>query len=139
MQKTMTAPPDVGICVLNTAGEILDINEAAQHMLMMTLDEAIGLQFGDAFRCENSLEYGCGHGEKCRHCPVRKNIEAAIMEEKFEGEFNILMRSHTGGIRVLWMRMRISQCDEAAERHIVVTMVDESERRATEYRREQCV
>lgn len=137
MQKTMSAPPDMGLCVLNTAGEIVEINEAAQHMLQLSPDMALGLQFGDAFRCENSLEYGCGHGEKCRHCPVRKNIEAAIMEDEFAGEFNILMRSHTGGLRVLWMRLRVEQLDADGERQIVVTMVDESERRAAEYRREQ--
>ena len=114
----------VGLCILNTAGEIVEINDAALRIMHTAHDLAIGLQFGDAFRCENSLAKGCGHGDNCRFCPVRKNIEAAIMDETFQNDFTVVMNSPRTN-KPEWMQLFVSQVSlGGADRNIIVSLID---------------
>ena len=125
----------VGRCILNEAGEIVDIDRQGLDIMETTWVECMGLQFGDAFHCENSLEHGCGHGGSCRHCPVRNNIEAAIMEDTFSGEFMVLMHSVRHN-RAMWIKMGVSQAKGPAGKQIIVTMVDETASREWERQRD---
>ena len=58
------AAASVGLCLLDDQAAIEDFNEAASGILAIRIDEARGMQFGDAFQCANSLEAGCGHGSQ---------------------------------------------------------------------------
>ncbi|MBR0284443.1 MAG: PAS domain-containing protein, partial [Selenomonadaceae bacterium] len=44
-----------GLCVLSSDGAIMDLNDAAIEIMESSYKEIIGLQFGDAFHCENSI------------------------------------------------------------------------------------
>ena len=125
-----------GLCILNAEGEVVDINEAALSVMQTTYEECVGLQFGDAFRCENSLEHGCGHGKACRHCPVRNHIEAAAADDSFSGEFAMSMRNmRTHG--ALWLKLSVSQTTSLKGKQIIVSIVDESARREYEAQQER--
>ena len=126
----------VGLCILNADGEIVDINETGLNIMETTAAESLGLQVGDAFHCENSLEHGCGHGMNCRHCPVRNNLEAAIMDDEFSSEFNVLMRSSLDR-RVVWLKVCISQTGHGRAKQIIVALVDESARKLYERQLEE--
>ena len=121
----------VGLCILNANGEIVDVNETGLSIMETSRQEAAGLQFGDAFHCENSLEHGCGHSEDCRHCPVRKNMDAAIMDDDFNSEFTMHMYSSRDA-RPLWLKFCISQTGQGADKQIIMTLVDESARKCYE-------
>ena len=97
----------VGRCILNEAGEIVDIDRQGLDIMETTWVECMGLQFGDAFHCENSLEHGCGHGGSS----VRHN-------------------------RAMWIKMGVSQAKGPAGKQIIVTMVDETASREWERQRD---
>lgn len=123
----------IGLCVLNSEGEIVDLNSAVMETMDVGYREVIGLQFGDAFQCENSLSRGCGHGPGCRHCPIRKNLEAAIMDDDFTGDFTVAMYSVRGKTKKLvWLNVFISQIFMENGKQIIVAMIDISQRKRRE-------
>ena len=121
----------VGLCLLNVAGEVLAVNEMGRKLMQSDGQNVIGRQFGDAFSCENSLERGCGYGESCRHCPVRRNIEAALEDDDFTSEFSMQMKNSKTGAR-LWLNLGISQTGVGRDKQIIVTIVDVSVRKQYE-------
>ena len=134
--QSVFAAAKVGLCLLDAEGAVLAVNEMGRTLMQVEGHSVIGRQFGDAFCCENSLERGCGHGENCRHCPVRRNIEAAIADDEFSSEFSMQMKNAKTGGR-LWLNLGVSQTGEGWEKKIIVTIVDESVRRQYEQQLEQ--
>ena len=123
----------IGLCVLNSEGEIIDLNNAVMETMDVGYREVIGLQFGDAFQCENSLPRGCGHGPECRHCPIRKNLEAAIMDDDFTGDFTVAMFSvHGKTKKLVWLNVFISQIFTESGKQIIVALIDISQRKRRE-------
>ena len=131
------AVASVGLCILDKYGDIQEINARGLEIMQTTEREALGVQFGDAFCCENSLERGCGHSLACRHCPVRNNIEAAVYDENFKSEFNVLIHSARSKKKKIWLKILLSQAGFGSERRIVLSMVDESDRKTREHELEQ--
>lgn len=121
----------VGLCLLNAEGAVLAVNEMGRILMQAEERGVIGRQFGDAFCCENSLERGCGHGANCRHCPVRRNIEAALADDEFSSEFSIKMKNARSG-DTLWLQLGVSQTGTGTDKQIIITMVDESLRKRYE-------
>lgn len=121
----------VGLCLLNAEGDVLAVNEMGRTLMQVEGQNVIGRQFGDAFCCENSLEKGCGHGSNCRHCPVRRNIEAAIVDDEFTSEFSVQMKNGKTGDR-LWLNLGVSQAGAGNDKQIIVTIVDVSVRKLYE-------
>ncbi|BAL82022.1 putative two-component system sensor histidine kinase [Selenomonas ruminantium subsp. lactilytica TAM6421] len=125
------AAAKVGICLLDAGGNVLAVNDMGRIIMQAEGVNVLGRQFGDAFCCENSLERGCGHGANCRHCPVRRNLEAAIEDDDFSSEFTVQMKNARSGER-MWLRLGVSQTGTGAEKQLIVTMVDESLRKRYE-------
>lgn len=126
----------VGLCLLDAEGAVLMVNETSKTLMQVDGRSVIGRQFGDAFCCENSLERGCGHGKNCRHCPVRRNVEAALLDDEFSSDFSMQMKNARTGER-LWLNLGISQIGTGRDKQIIVTMVDVSARRQYEQQLEQ--
>lgn len=126
----------VGLCLLDAEGAVLMVNETSKTLMQVDGRSVIGRQFGDAFCCENSLEKGCGHGKNCRYCPVRRNVEAALLDDEFSSDFSMQMKNARTGER-LWLNLGISQTGTGRDKQIIVTMVDVSARRQYEQQLEQ--
>ena len=126
----------VGLCLLDAEGAVLAVNEMGKALMQVDEHNVVGRQFGDAFCCENSLEKGCGHGKNCRHCPVRRNVEAALADDSFNSEFSMQMKQAQSEDR-LWLNMGISQTGRERDKKLIVTMVDASARRQYEKQLEQ--
>ena len=133
------AAASVGLCLLDDQAGILEFNEAASEILEIRVSEARGLQFGDAFRCANSLEAGCGHGKACRICPVRHNLERALANDNYSCHFTV--RMHRGADienqQIIWMKIFISQAWMDGHKTLVLSIVDISERKLREAELEQ--
>ncbi len=129
--RSIFAAAKIGLCVLDESGGIIDINEASLEIMQTSYQDVIHLQFGDAFRCENSLEKGCGHGPECRHCPVRNNLEAAIMDDEFTSEFTVALSSVDTGDPT-WLKVFISQAWSETGKQIIIALVDVSRRKQRE-------
>ena len=126
----------VGLCLLDAEGAVLAVNEMGKTLMQVDGRSVIGRQFGDAFCCENSLERGCGHGKNCRYCPVRRNIEAALLDDEFSSEFPMQMKNARTGDR-LWLNLGISQTRTGGDKQLIVTLADVSTRRQYEQALEQ--
>ena len=129
--RSVFAAAKIGLCILDSGGGIVDINDAGLDILQTTYRAASGLQFGDAFHCENSIEKGCGHGEACSRCPVRHNIETAIEEDEFTSEFTVSLKNVETG-EPTWLKMFISQAWTEGAKQIIVALVDISMRKRRE-------
>ena len=126
----------VGLCLLDAEGAVLAVNEMGRILMQTDGQNVVGRQFGDAFCCENSLEKGCGHGKNCRHCPVRRNIEAALADDEFSSEFSVQMKNAKTGDR-LWLNLGVSQTREGRDKQLIVTIVDVSVRKHYEQQLER--
>ena len=130
MRSVFTAAK-VGLCVLDEKAAVADMNEAAIEIMERPYQAIAGMQFGDAFRCENSFEHGCGHGTLCPRCPVRRNLEAAIKNESYASEFTVTM--HRLGLEdPVWLQIFLSQTPGDGERQIILAMIDISARKQRE-------
>lgn len=121
----------VGLCVLDESGAIVNINDAGLEMMETTYPKVYGQQFGDAFRCENSYEKGCGHGSLCPLCPIRRNIEAAMMDDDFTSEFTASMHSRMRS-EPIWLKIFVSQTATENKKQIVLSLIDDSVRKKRE-------
>lgn len=129
--RSVFSAATVGFCLLNIRGEIVDINEAALETMHAKSDEIIGRQFGDAFCCVNSTVYGCGHGEMCRQCPARHNIEMAIGDDSYASEFELVMHSDRAK-HAVWLKIFVSQMGVGEDKQIILAILNESARRQYE-------
>ena len=130
MRSVFTAAK-VGLCVLDGQAAIADMNEAAIEVMQRPFQMAVGMQFGDAFRCENSFEHGCGHGALCPRCPVRRNLEAALKNESYASEFTVTMH-RLGLADPVWLQIFLSQTPGDGDRQIILAMIDISARKQRE-------
>ena len=126
----------VGLCLLDAEGAVLAVNEMGRILMQTDGQNVVGRQFGDAFCCENSLEKGCGHGSNCRHCPVRRNIEAALADDEFSSEFSVQMKYAKTGDR-LWLNLGVYQTGKGRDKQLIVTIVDVSVRKHYEQQLER--
>lgn len=129
--RSVFSAAKIGLCILDEGGRIVEINEAGLEIMETTYEEALNLQFGDALRCENSSLHGCGHSDNCRHCPVRKNLEAAIMDDQYANEFNVSLTSVRSG-EPIWLKVFVSQTWTESGKQIIVALLDESVRKKRE-------
>lgn len=121
----------IGICSLNTRGEIVEVNESALEILGGTYQEVIGRQFGDVFQCVNCMPYGCGKGDKCKFCIIRNNIEAAVLDDSFSSEYVAAVITKASEEPV-WLQFFLTQVWKENEKQIVLTMIDISRRKQRE-------
>ena len=126
----------VGLCILDNKGAILELNDAAEHILEISSLRAAGLQFGDAFQCENSLMAGCGHGAACKVCPVRHTIEGAAAQREFSKKFTAALH-RSGAAGACWLEIFVSKTRQPEEQKIVLSLVDITDRKQREAALEQ--
>ena len=129
--RSVFAAAKIGLCILDSGGGIVDVNEAGLDILQTTYRAAAGLQFGDAFHCENSIEKGCGHSPACKHCPVRNNLAEAIDRDEYTSEFTVSLKSVDTG-EPIWLKMFVSQAWTENAKQIIIAMVDISMRKRRE-------
>ncbi len=67
----------VTMLLVNENGEILKMNQTGLATTGRSMDKVIGLPLGTALNCTGALQspMGCGFGEDCMGCPVRKTVE----------------------------------------------------------------
>lgn len=129
--RSVFSAAQVGLCVLDGTGAIIDINDAGLEAMVTSYKEAVGKQFGDAFCCENSIERGCGYGQRCSECPIRHQIENAIQIDRYSSEITAAMASIRQKEKI-WLKMFFSQAWTDIGKQIIVTMVDVSQRKKRE-------
>ncbi|MCI7478119.1 MAG: ATP-binding protein [Selenomonadales bacterium] len=121
----------IGMCSVNVRGELVDINDTALETMQAEYREAIAAQIGDAFKCINSVKFGCGRGDMCRYCVIRNNLEAAIMDDNYTNDFVVAMESINSD-EPQWLQIFLSQVWRENEKQIVLAIIDISKRKKKE-------
>ncbi len=121
----------IGLCVLDYRGITRKINSAGLEMMQATEEMVIGCQFGDGFMCVNSMEHGCGKGSFCGRCPVRRNINLAMMDDDYSNDFTFVMQTKRS-LTPLWLKVFISQMGQGEDKKIILALIDISARKLYE-------
>lgn len=121
----------IGMCSLNTRGEIVDINDTALETMSVDYSDVVGMDLGEAFKCVNSYPHGCGKGERCKYCVIRNNIEAAVLNDNFTSDFVVAMESRNSN-EPQWLQIFLSQVWRDKEKQIVLAIIDISKRKKRE-------
>ena len=68
----------VAVFIVNSAVEILEMNEAARHMFSATDESWKSRRAGDALHCVRAVrnDTGCGNSDKCSECAIRAMVGA---------------------------------------------------------------
>ncbi len=71
----------VAVFALNSAREIVFMNDRCRSLLLREQDEPYGLRPGEAFSCVHASEApgGCGASRLCRFCGIAKSAAASAM------------------------------------------------------------
>ncbi len=68
----------LGMLIMDYNRVIKEVNPAFLQMLDLTVEEVLGLSYGDGINCLGSRERGCGYGVQCGLCEIRKKIVSVI-------------------------------------------------------------
>ena len=121
----------IGICSLNTDGDILEVNEAALETIGTTYNEAIGSRLGSMFQCVNCIDTKCGENAKCKFCVIRNNINVAAMDDSYSNEFVTAVVSRHAD-EPIWLQIFLTQLWKDNEKQIILSMIDISKRKQRE-------
>ncbi len=135
--RTIFSSVSVGLLIVDSSGNIVDLNRSAEQILQSAAHNAIGRRFGDVFRCPNSEEAGCGKGQNCEKCPMNHHIMQAIASNSpYNNQFTVAMH-RLGDTKVIWLRVDVATVAANAEKHIIISLIDISDRKVYEYELEQ--
>lgn len=135
--RTIFSAVVIGLLIVDSRGRIVDLNKAVEQMLETTADAAMGRRFGDVFNCKNSVEAGCGNGRNCRLCLMNGHLKRAVDSDgQFDDRFDIAM-SRANDSRLIWLRVCVATVVANGEKHVIVSLIDISDRKKYEYELEQ--
>lgn len=135
--RTIFSAVVIGLLIVDSRGRIVDLNKAAEQMLETTADAAMGRRFGDVFNCKNSVEAGCGNGRNCRLCLMNGHLKRTVDSDgQFDDRFDIAM-SRANDSRLIWLRVCVATVVANGEKHVIVSLIDISDRKKYEYELEQ--
>ncbi|WPC39354.1 response regulator [Clostridium sp. JS66] len=124
----------VGVVILDEDGIVYAVNNCVLKFLNIKKTQIIGKAVGNGFCCKNSFDdkRGCGHGENCKSCSLRKAITFA---EKFNistnMEFNNVVIIENKEIEV-WLKLSITPVYFGEKRVVVAVLMDIKDRKNKE-------
>ncbi|MDO4203253.1 MAG: ATP-binding protein [Selenomonadaceae bacterium] len=135
--RTIFSAVAVGLLIVDSSCNVVDLNRSAEQILETAAHSAIGRRFGDIFKCQNSIEAGCGNGKYCQKCPMNYHLlQAAASTGSYNDRFDVALH-RVDDNRVIWLRVDIATVAANDDKHIIVSLIDISERKIYEYELEQ--
>jgi len=119
-----------GMVVVDQNRTIIRLNAAAVGIATGSESGLVGKKQGDALRCANSTKHaqGCGFGDECWLCPMRKLIDSVIADGKplrnVEMPMFLLRKD---GLQTIWLRVGAEPFLITGRRHVILTFEDISE------------
>ncbi len=77
----------LGMMVVDDRFEIKQVNNALSEMLQIKKEEIINKILGDGLQCVSHNNKGCGKGEKCNLCGLRKVINETMRTGRFVKDY----------------------------------------------------
>lgn len=132
--KTLFNSVPVGVVILDENGIAYAVNNCVLKFLNIKKTQVIGKAIGNGFCCKNSFddERGCGNGQNCKNCSLKKAINFA---EKFNVstnmEFNNVVVIENKEIEV-WLKLSITPVYFGEKRVVVAVLIDIKDRKNKE-------
>lgn len=115
----------IGMLLINSNTVIKQANEALLNMLELDMSHVVEQKFGDGIRCVNSFEKGCGEGDKCSLCDIRKTIKEVLISGEPCKDFVIRQTLVINGKEVsTWYKINFVPVIISGENHVMVVMED---------------
>ncbi len=121
-----------GLVVFDASHTVLRINSAAVALAGGPSGARSGLSHGQLLGCANlsADARGCGFGEGCWFCPLRKVIDQVFVEggsvRGLEAPMTLL---RAGAVQTVWIRMSAQPFEFGGVRHLIVALDDVTENR----------
>jgi len=133
--RTIFNNAPVGMVILNEDLLVININDAALHLLDGDRETVINQPFGNGFCCQGCRgnEHGCGYGDACETCDLRYAIRLAFENITTAGiEFENTFYSRDKE-KLLWLRASITPlATEKTTSNAMVVLLDITARKRQE-------
>ncbi len=140
LDEVFEASP-VGMVMLNDRMDIVRLNSAAAQMAKGEPATVwIDKRPGDLMQCSHrSVDArGCGEGDECWLCPMRKVIDSVIGDglsvRRVEAPMVLVCE---GGVKTVWLRMGARPFQFQGRRHVIVAVDDITENKKSEEKLEE--
>jgi two-component system, sensor histidine kinase len=123
----------LGTLVVDSNLTIKQTNETFFKMLGIENEKIFDGVLGDSLKCSNSFARGCGKGEKCSSCDMRREIGKVFLSElpSRDIEINPHLLINENGI-IPWYKMRIIPFTIADEKLAILVVDDITEQKKYE-------
>ncbi len=124
----------VGMLILDKDLRINEANKSAQELLGGSIN-IVNRKIGEGLKCINSYsnEDGCGFGETCKDCTLRKYLNDAyqsnILQHGIENNLKILDQ---GKEKKVWYRLNIDSIVINSEKKLIVSVDNITEKKENE-------
>lgn len=108
-------------------------NKPLLDMFHLQEENIIGQPFGDGSHCIYSYDRGCGEGEECRFCEIRRNIGLAIRNKESYKDV-IIRRSFLNDMdeNGFWLKISFIPLAISDENQLVIAIEDITEQKKYE-------
>ena len=116
-----------GMIITDGEAAIINANDTIINHIFKNRDEFIGKRFGDSINCIGCYgnSFGCGLGERCKNCVIRKAIIAAYNYN--ENTVNLEIQIQTiknNRDKEMWFRISVNPIITNGMKLVAITLVD---------------
>lgn len=123
----------LGMLVVDQNLIIRQTNRTFLSMLDINQKKVIGNRFGEAIKCLNSFQNGCGKGEKCGLCDIRKEITKVFTSGIPSNDITIHPTLVVNEKEIKpWFRIKVIPFSISVEKLIMVIIDDITELKGVE-------
>ncbi len=128
--KNVLEALSTGIALVEGDAIVRWVNKSLLEIFHIQEEDIVGQRFGDGSHCIYSYEKGCGEGESCRLCEIRKNIRR-VMQENVSRKQVTFQRFflRDGTESCLWLSISFIPLVVSDEKQIVLAVEDISEQK----------
>jgi PAS domain S-box-containing protein len=128
-QKIFAAAP-VGLLLLDADLVIMRANPALGKIILRDPAEMLAQRAGGGLNCVYSTEHprGCGFGEACSSCPLRRGLESVLNNgTQVHGDEIPVDLVISGQPQRRWLRINVEQLEIDSKKHLIVAIDDVTE------------
>ncbi|MBF0217453.1 MAG: response regulator [Candidatus Omnitrophica bacterium] len=125
----------VGLLLVNSRGDVKRVNSILAKMVHAGGEEMVGKRPGEALCCVNAMtkEKRCGETEECNACAIRMVLLDILNGKASQGHLEIGKELWVMGEKaVIWLDINFSRIDVEASEHVLISMLDVTERKLFE-------
>ena len=132
LQTTFESVP-IPMVLINENAVVKQVNKSFLDMFGLQLKDVIEHFLGDGIRCMTTVEKGCGLGERCSFCEVRKTLRNVLDQGIACNDVEILKEIKNNDQRKsVWFKFNFVPITIAGEMRVMIVMEDITEQKQKE-------